>query len=102
MYADDKVLLSPFVKGLQQLVDTCCNFREANDIIFNECKIVCMYLLNQKDEKWHIPFPSVYINSKAIERVTKFKYLGHYITESLRDDEDMKKQIQLNYVRAIC
>ena len=31
--------------------------------------------------------------------VTKFKYFGHYITESLRDDEDMKKQIQLNYAR---
>ena len=100
MYADDIVLLSPSVKGLQQLVDTCCNFGEANDIIFNESKTVCMYLLNQKDKKCHIPFPSVYINSKAIERVTKFKYLGHYITESLRDDEDMKKQIQLNYARA--
>ena len=75
-------------------------FGEANGIIFNECKTVCMYLLNQKDRKSHIPFTSVYINSKAIERVTKFKYLGHYITESLRDDEDMKKQIQLNYARA--
>ena len=60
---------------------------------------LCMYLLNQKDRKCHIPFPIVYINSKPIERGTKFKYLGHYITESLRDDEDMKKQIQLNYAR---
>ena len=59
-----------------------------------------MYLLNQKDKKYHIPFSSVYINSKAIENVTKCKYLGHYITESLRDDENMKKQIELNYARA--
>ena len=69
-------------------------------LIFNECKTVCMCLLNQKDNKCHIPFPSVYIHSKEIERVTKFKYLGHYITESLRDDENMKKQIQLNYAKA--
>ena len=89
--ADDIVLLSPSVKGLQQLVDTCCNFGEANDIIFNECKTVCTYLLNQKDKKCHIPFPSVYINTKAIERVTKFKYLGHYITESRYEEANTVK-----------
>ena len=40
IYAIDIVLLSPSVKGLQQLVDICCNFGEANDTIFNECKTV--------------------------------------------------------------
>ena len=100
MYADDIALLSPSVKGLQTLVNTCCNFGAANDIIFNESKTVCMYLLNKSDEKCCIDFPSVYMNGKVIEKVKKFKYLGHYITESLGDDEDIKKQTQLNYARA--
>ena len=39
MYADDIVLLCPSVKGLQQLVDKCCNFGETNDIIFG--RVAC-------------------------------------------------------------
>ena len=74
--------------------------RKSNDLIFNESKTVCMYFLNQIDAKCCVSFPNVYINSKEIERVTKFKYLGQYICESLSDDDDIRKQIQLNYARA--
>ena len=100
MYADDIVLLCPSVKGLQQLVDKCCNFGETNDIIFNESKTVCMYLLSHNDAKCVTHFPSVYINNKVIAKVTKYKYLGHYITDSINDEEDMNKQVQLNYARS--
>ena len=44
MYADGIVLFSPSVKGLQQLVDSCCNFGETNVIILMNARLcVCIY-----------------------------------------------------------
>jgi len=33
MYADDLILLSPPVMGLQDMLDVCCKFGSDNDII---------------------------------------------------------------------
>ena len=41
-YADDVVLISPSIKGLQRLVDQCVSFGDDFDISFNRRKTVCM------------------------------------------------------------
>ena len=46
MYADDILLLSPSVRGLQYLLDVCSNYAAVNDIIFNKDKSVCMVVGN--------------------------------------------------------
>ena len=44
MYADDLVILSPSVKGLQRLLDICDVYGHNHDILFNHDKTVCMYI----------------------------------------------------------
>jgi len=42
MYADDLLLLSSSVSGLQYMLDICYKFGVENDIMFNQKKI-CLY-----------------------------------------------------------
>jgi hypothetical protein len=42
MYADDILLLSPSISGLQIMLDVCSRFALRNDILFNRDKSVCM------------------------------------------------------------
>ena len=42
-YADDVVLLSPTVCGLQLLINTCENFAAEHNVTFNSRKTVCTY-----------------------------------------------------------
>ena len=44
MYADDLVIISPSVKGLQRLLDVCAVYGQAHDILFNDDKTVCMFI----------------------------------------------------------
>ncbi len=44
MYADDLVIISPSVKGLQRLLDICDVYGQNHDILFNHDKTVCMYM----------------------------------------------------------
>ncbi|KAJ8704255.1 hypothetical protein PYW08_012979 [Mythimna loreyi] len=39
------------------------------------------------------------MNGVALERVLNFKYLGHIVTESLKDDEDMERERRALAVR---
>ena len=42
MYADDLLLLSASVSGLQYMLDICYKLGVENDIIFNQKKSVCI------------------------------------------------------------
>ena len=44
-YADDMVLISPSVQGLQRLINTCSSYANEFDIIYNETKTQCMSVL---------------------------------------------------------
>ena len=47
-YADDIVLLSPSVAGLQELLDICKDHASVHDIIFNSTKSMCFCPLVRK------------------------------------------------------
>ena len=42
MYADDLVIISPSVKGLQWMLGICAVYGHTHDIIFNDDKTVCI------------------------------------------------------------
>ena len=42
MHAEDVCLLALSALGLQTLLDTCYNFSQSNDIIFNSLSLVCV------------------------------------------------------------
>ena len=48
MYADDIILFSPSVKGLQNLINVCYEYGASHGITFNKAKTVCMHVLSNK------------------------------------------------------
>jgi hypothetical protein len=77
MYADDIILLSPSVIGLQCMLDICFEFGVKNDIIFNSKKSVCLFVGIRKCD---IVKCNMFLGVNQLSWVTEFKYLGmHFI-----------------------
>lgn len=62
IYAEDIMIFSPSVKGLQSLIDACIEFGNNNDILCNETKTVCMYILTRDDSKISTKYPSIMLD----------------------------------------
>ena len=43
--------------------------------------------------------PNFLLNGKTLPRVSKFKYLGHIITEDLSDQYNISKQYKIMYAQ---
>ena len=77
VYADDIVLLSPSLDGLQNMVDTCCRYAKRFNLEFStdenpqKSKTKCMSFL--KKERTIRP---IYLNGKALPWVNTIKHLG--------------------------
>ena len=74
-YADDLVILSPSVKGLQKLLNICSEYGEEHDIMFNHKKTECMYF--PVKGRALINIPKVFLNAHLLRWVTKYKYLDY-------------------------
>ncbi|XP_064088459.1 uncharacterized protein LOC135202924 [Macrobrachium nipponense] len=89
-YADDMVLISPSVQSLQLLIDTCHQYAEEFDIIYNETKTQCMSLLLRSFK--HIAEPQIFLGNHRLEYVDEFPYLDHIITNDLKDTADIEQR----------
>jgi hypothetical protein len=96
MYADDIVLMSPSLKGLQELINSCASYGNINDILFNEKKSVSMYVKTST----LLDYPKVTLADNPIDNVNSYKYLGHIITDTLVDDEDILARTRDIYKQA--
>ena len=47
----------------------------------------------------HIQVPNFLLNNVLLTRVTKYKYLGHCISDDLSDDDDMARQYRQIYAQ---
>jgi len=97
-YADDLILISPSVKGLQSLLNICSSYGSSHDIIYNRQKTVCMSvcpkgisLLNE---------PKLYLSDVRLSFVNQYKYLGMVTLNNSFDDVDMSRQLRSLYVRS--
>ena len=90
MYADDLVLISPSVSGMDELLKGCEEFAAEHDVLFNASKSVSLMYLNSslKGEK----LPPFYLNGAALPISESTKYLGHILNSNQRDDEDIVRQ----------
>ena len=82
------VLISPSISGLQRLIDTCCEFAAANDIIYNETKTQCMSILPRALR--HLQEPEIKLGDHRLQFVKEFPYLGHIITNDMKDTTDIE------------
>ena len=74
MYADDNILFSPPVKGLQNLV--------IQEWCLSQIYTVCKHILSNK-VKYITGAPSVKLGTKSISFVKQITYLGHIIYHDL-------------------
>ena len=95
-YADDAVILSPSVKGLQKLLNICQKFAIDNEIVYNPLKTKCMHIRKRGADSVN---SAVYLNDIDIKWVESYKYLGIYLSSDLKEDTDIKRQIKSIYSR---
>uniref|UniRef100_A0A2H1VMX5 SFRICE_016013 n=1 Tax=Spodoptera frugiperda TaxID=7108 RepID=A0A2H1VMX5_SPOFR len=88
-YADDMVLLAPSIGALRKLLAVCESFVALHT--------VCMVF------KWGNKDPLIqviFLNGVSLNRVRQFKYLGHWVTDDLKDDVDMERERRALSVQA--
>ena len=76
-YADDLILLSPTLYGLDQTINICESFTIEHQIIFNGKKskfVICSKNLSED-------YADVFVNNQKVEKVQKMEYLGHIMYE---------------------
>ena len=99
-YADDIALLAPSWNALQKLIsilEGCCKLL---DITCNTKKTVCM-VFSPKDRAKIVAtnFPPCVLCGQPLQYVSEFRYLGHIITVTLTDDNDINREIRNLYAR---
>jgi hypothetical protein len=72
MYADDLLLLSPSILGLQKMLDICCQYGITHNILFNPSKTVSVAIGHTRGRD----FSPVCVDKHPIPWVDHFKYLG--------------------------
>lgn len=97
-YADDMVLLSASVCGLRKLLRICEVYAADHGLIYNCKKSQCMVF--QGGPRKVTGMPPLLLNGLPLERVDEFKYLGHLVTPTLKDDADIERERRALSVRA--
>lgn len=89
-YADDMALLSPSIAGLSKLISICEMYAAKHDLVYNVKKTEVMVFkckISKTDVK-----PLFCLGGSPLSVVNKFKYLGHILSDNLKDDEDLDRQ----------
>ena len=89
MYADDLVLISPSSAGLSQLLRECEKFGTRH--VKNNAKKSAVMIYRSMTLKG-CTIPNFNLNGMILHVVASYKYLGHYITDDLSDDDDINRQ----------
>lgn len=97
-YADDMVLLSASVCGLRKLIKICESYAADHGLIYNSKKSHCMVF--QGGCRKVTEMPPLLLNGIPMSRVDQFKYLGHLVTSTLKDDADIERERRALSVRA--
>lgn len=89
-YADDMVLLGPTAGSIREILRTCEEYAVKHGLMYNVRK--SEYLIFGAPGKPICYKPTISLNGVPLKRVTQFKYLGHYVTDDLKDQVDMDRE----------
>ncbi|XP_039749996.1 uncharacterized protein LOC120626498 [Pararge aegeria] len=89
-YADDMVLLGPTAGSIRELLKVCEDYATSHGLIYNVAK--SEYLIFKAPRKQVQYEPIITLKGAVLNRVTQFKYLGHYLTEDLKDHVDKERE----------
>jgi hypothetical protein len=96
-YADDAVLMSPSIHGLQHLIDICTTYGFNHEILYNKKKTVCMSFYPKCYEGF-LPL-SVYLSGAALKWVDKKEYLGCVLQPNGAEVLDRQRIISSIYAK---
>ena len=91
-YADDMAILSPSIHGLEYLLKICSNYCSDWDICLNAKKSKCLYF----GKRINISH-NVMLNSKTIEWVEEWAYLGVSLKSAKSFDCSIKERVKKFY-----
>ncbi|XP_022824913.1 uncharacterized protein LOC111355335 [Spodoptera litura] len=91
------VLLSPTVGGLREMLEVCENYADVHGLLYNVKK--SEYMIFRAGGRCLDNSPSVTLNGLSVNRVTKFKYLGHFLSDGLEVDVDIERERRALAVR---
>ncbi|XP_045447700.1 uncharacterized protein LOC123656022 [Melitaea cinxia] len=91
------VLLSPSIGALRKLMRICERYAEAQGLRYNSKK--SELLVFKAGKKVYANVPPLYLGGVALNRVERFKYLGHWVSDNLSDDEDVERERRALAVR---
>lgn len=84
-YADDIVLLSPTINGLNSMLCKCENFCTATKLQFNASKSVCICFRRQRE----IELPTLHLSGKAMVWSDSAKHLGNLLMYNLSEEKEV-------------
>ena len=91
-------VFSPSISGLQCLLNICDDYAAEDEIIFNCIKTIGVLFCPKKYKQ---PAPSnVFLNGARVQFLNQVKYLGVWINASLKDDDDIQRQVKSLYCAA--
>ncbi|XP_069363417.1 uncharacterized protein [Maniola hyperantus] len=92
------VLLAPSISALRRMLAVCKSYAAEQGLKYNVKKTEVMVF--KAGTKCPTYIPPLKLHGVALNRVHKFKYLGHLLTENLGDDDDMERERRALSVRA--
>ncbi|XP_048002070.1 uncharacterized protein LOC125238707 [Leguminivora glycinivorella] len=97
-YADDMVLLTPSVRAMRKLLGICEEYVGKHGLLYNAKKSEYM-VFKAVGGKLPESVPVIKLNNNELKRVHAFKYLGHYVTDDLKDQLDIERERRALAVR---
>jgi len=95
MFADDICVFSPSISGLQCRLNICGDYAAEHESTFNCNKTIGVLFCPKKCKQ---PAPSnVFLNGVRAQFSDQVKYLGVWINASLKDDDDIQRQVKSLY-----
>ncbi|XP_026319194.1 uncharacterized protein LOC113229728 [Hyposmocoma kahamanoa] len=96
-YADDMVLLGPTARSVEEMLKVCADYAASHGLRYNIKK--CEYIVFKAAGNNLKQFPEITLNGMNIKKLTSFKYLGHYVTDVLKDNADIERERRALAVR---
>ncbi|XP_041970724.1 uncharacterized protein LOC121727110 [Aricia agestis] len=91
------VLLSPTARGIREMLKVCERYADSHGLTYNVNKSEIMIF--KAAGKYPESIPPIYLGGKELNRVFNFKYLGHILTDDLKDDLDIERERRALAVR---
>ncbi|XP_073943449.1 uncharacterized protein [Choristoneura fumiferana] len=91
------VLLSPSSGALKKLLSICESYAVTNGLKYNAQK--SEFMMFKPDNIRYTDAPDFLLTGVKLNRVDKFKYLGHWVTADQRDNTDIERERRALAVR---